>query len=154
METSSPGLSIQGDGCTQSATAVMVNGNTLFTIANGPIQILALQSVCITANDATASTLQYSSSPTVGSAKTISAASATLANATAGSTVTLNQTSLATAPDIVTAANGGVAILPNVANNMIVQAGTITAVIGVGSTTGTWKHYIRFRPLAPGVTVS
>ena len=141
-------------GSVTSATAVMVNGNTLFTIAGGPIAILFLQSVCIASNDATASTLQYSSSPTVGSAKTISAASASLASATAGTTVTMNQTSLATAPDIVTAANGGVPIGANVANNIIVQAGTITAVIGVGSTTGTWKHYIAYVPLAPGVTVS
>lgn len=154
METTSPGLSTQADGCTASATAVMVNGNTIFTIAGGPIQVVALQSVCITANDVTASTAQYSSTPTIGSAKTISGASASLASATAGTTMTMNQTSLATAPDLVTAANGGVAIGANVANQMIVQAGTLTVVIGVGSTTGTWKHYIRYRPLAAGITVS
>ena len=140
-------------GSAVTATAVMTNGNTIFTIANGPIAILYLQSVCISANDATATTLQYSSSPTVGSAKTISAASASLASATAGTTVTMNQTSLATAPDIVTAANGGVPIGANVANKMIVQAGTITMVIATGPTTGTWKHFICYTPLAPGVTV-
>jgi hypothetical protein len=26
-------------------------------------------------------------------------------------------------------------------------------VIGVGSTTGTWRHYMRYRPLVSGVTV-
>lgn len=144
----------QGEKCISTAAAVMVNGNTLFTIAGGPIEIVDLQSVCITADDVTASTLQYQSNPTVGSAKTISGASGTLASATAGSTVTLNQTALSTAPDIVTAANGGVQIGANVANKMIVQAGTIKIVIGVGSTTGTWKHYLRYRPLTSGVTVS
>lgn len=144
---------VQNSGSATSGTAVMVNADTLFTIAGGPIAILSLQSVCISANGATASTLQYQSNPTVGSAATISAASASLANATAGSTVTLNATSLATAPDIVTAANGGVQVGANVANEIIVQAGTIKAVIGVGSTTGTWKHYISYRALAPGVTV-
>ncbi len=136
------------------AAAVMVNGDTVFTIANGPIEIVQLQSLCVTANDATASTLQWNSVPTVGSAKTISAASASLASATAGTTVTLNQTSLATAPDIVTAANGGVAIGANVANRIIVQPGTLKLVIGVGSTTGTWRHYLRYRPLDPAVTVT
>lgn len=140
-------------GAGASATKVMVNADTIFTIANGPVMILALQSICVTVNDATASTMQYQSNPTVGSAATISAASASLASATAGTTVTMNQTSLATAPDIVTAANGGVALGANVANMIIVQPGTIKVVIGVGSTTGTWKHNIAYFPLAPGATV-
>jgi hypothetical protein len=58
-------------------------------------------------------------------------------------------TSLATAPDIVTAANGGVSIGAAVANRIMVKDGTITAVVGVGSTTGTWKHCIRYQPLTP-----
>ena len=143
-------------GSAVSATAVMVNGDTLFTITGGPIAILALQSVCITANNGTASTLQYQSNPTVGSAATISGASASLASATAGSTVTMNPGTvlpLTTAPDLVTAANGGVEVLLD-AEKILVQAGTIKAVIGVGSTTGTWRHYIAYVPLAPGVTVS
>lgn len=146
------GFSISG--AATSATAVMVNGDTIFTIAGGPIEILQLQSVCISANNGTASTLQYQSAPTVGSAATISGASASLANATAGSTVTLNATALSTAPDLVAASAGGVQLGAAVANRIIVQAGTIKVVIGVGSTTGTWKHYIAYRPLAPGVTVS
>jgi len=146
------GFSISGAAA--SATAVMVNGNTLFTVAGGPIEILQLQSVCVTANDGTASTLQYQSAPTVGSATTISGASASLASATAGSTVTLNATALSTAPDLVAASAGGVQLGAAVANRIVVQAGTIKAVIAVGSTTGTWKHYISYRPLAPGVTVS
>ena len=32
--------------------------------------------------------------------------------------------------------------------------GTIDMVIGVGSTTGTWAQYLRYKPLAVGVTVS
>lgn len=144
----------QNIGAAVSAAAVMVNGNAIFTITGGPILVEQLQSVCISANDITASTLQYSSTPTVGSAKTFSGASASLASATAGTTVTLNSTALTTAPDIVTAANGGIPTGAAVANRFIVQAGTITVVIGIGSTTGTWKHYLSYLPLAPGVTVS
>ncbi len=131
-----------------------MNATTLFTITGGAIQIIELLSVCVTANDATASTLQWSSTPAVGSAKTISAATATLANATAGTTIRLNPTSLATAPDIVTAANGGVQIGANVANRIIILDGTITTVIGVGSTTGTWKHLLRWKPLTPNAQVN
>ena len=146
------GFSISGAAA--SATAVMVNGDTIFTIAGGPIEILQLQSVCISANNGTASTLQYQSTPTVGTATTISGASASLANAAAGDTVTLNATALSTAPDLVATTSGGVQLGAAVANRIVIQAGTIKAVIGVGSTTGTWKHYISYRPLAPGVTVS
>lgn len=132
------------------AAATIVNAQTLFTVAGGPIVILALVSICVTADDATASTLQYSATPTSGSAQTISGASGSLANAAAGASVTLAGTALATAALL--NANG-----PNLIANpgtIMVPAGTITAVVGVGSTTGTWRHYIRYRPLATGVTVS
>lgn len=143
-------------GAAQSATAVMVNGDTIFTVTGGPIAIVHLQSICVTVNDTTASTLQYRSVPTVGSAATISGASASLAAAGtgAGATVTLNSTALTTAPDVVAASAGGVSLGANVSNHIIVQAGTIKIVIGVGSTTGTWKHVISYIPLAPGVTVA
>lgn len=149
-----PIMLVQMERCIQSITAVMVNGNTIFTITGGPIRIIDLLSVCVTANDATASTLQWSSTPTVGSAKTFSGATASLASATAGSVVRLNQTALTTAPDIVTAANGGVVLGANVANDIIVKEGTITIVIGVGSTTGTWYHALRYQPLVPNVQVN
>lgn len=144
------------DASCQTAAAVMVNATSTFTIAGGPIQVISLISECVTVDDTTASTLQWQHNPTVGSAKTISAASGSLAAAGtgAGATVTLNQTSLATAPDIVTAANGGVAIGANVANQMILTAGVVKMVIGVGSTTGTWKHYLRYRPMGTNVTVT
>jgi hypothetical protein len=134
--------------------AVMVNGTVLFTITGGPVKIITLLSVCITANDATASTLQWQSNPTVGTATTISAASAALTSATAGTTVLLNQTSLATAPTIVAASAGGVQIGPNIANQIIIQQGTLTSVIGAGSTTGTWRHYMRYQPLHPDAVVN
>jgi hypothetical protein len=144
----------QGEKCVSTAAAVMVNGNTLFTIAGGPIEIVDLQSVCITANDVTASTMQYQSAPTVGSATTISGATTTLASIAAGASVRLAPTALSTAPVISLAAAGGVQLGTAVANMITVQAGTLKLVIGTGSTTGTWKHYLRYRPLAPGVTVS
>jgi hypothetical protein len=137
-----------------TATAVMTNGDTLFTIAGGPIIIIDLLSECITANGVGATTMQYQSAPTVGSATAISGASASLASATAGTTVRLAPTALSTAPTIVAAAAGGVQLGTNVANLITVQPGTLKLVIGTGPTTGTWKHYLRYQPLSTGVTVS
>ena len=133
------------------AAAVMVNGDTLFTVAGGPIQITGLLSICATVNNATASTLQYSSVSTLGTlTTTISAASGSLAGAPAGSSVSLVGTALSTAANYsATGAN-----LSTDAGGIIVPAGTIKIVVGVGSTTGTWAHYLRYKPLATGVTVS
>lgn len=142
------------DKCFESVTAQVVNGDTLFTITGGPILIQELVSVCVTANAAVASTLQYSSTPTVGSAKTFSGASASLVSATAGTIVRLNPTALTTAPDIITAANGGVVLGGAVANRIIVKEGIITAVVGVGTMTGTWKHLIRYSPLSPNSLIA
>lgn len=137
----------------ESLPKVMVNGDTVFTITGGPILIEELFSVCVTANGATGSTMQWNSVPTVGTAATFSGASGTLANATAGTTVRLAPTALTTALTIVAASAAGQSLGTNVANRIVVKDGTVTLVIGTGSTTGTWKHYLRYKPLAPNVTV-
>lgn len=141
--------------CVETSAKVMVNGDTIFTIKNGPILIQELLSVCQTANDATASTLRYKSNPNGGAtAATISGASASLANAASRACVRLHPTALTTAPAVIAASAGGVSLGLNVGNRVIVQDGTISIVIGVGSTTGKWKHYLRYRPLGPNVTVT
>lgn len=129
--------------------ATMVNGTTIFTIAGGPIEILQIGALCITANDATASTLQYSADGTDGAATTITGASATLASAAAGTVVAAVPGTLATAPAIYANGVGLGATVP-----IIVPAGIITTTIGVGSTTGTWRQFMRYRPLKEGVTVT
>ncbi len=138
------------DGYAVSAVAVMVNGNTIFTVTNGPIIIRALVSLCITQNTAVASTLQYSITPTVGSAQTISAASGSLLSAPAGASVTLAGTALTTAA--LYNANG-----PNLIANpgtIFCPTGAIKIVIGTGSTVGTWRHHIWYTALANGTIVS
>ncbi len=130
--------------------ATMVNNQIIFTVAGGPIKIMSLVSVCQTPNDATASTLQYSVTPTVGSATTISGASVSLASAAAGASVTLAGTTLATAPSL---SAGGPNLIAN-PGTIFCPIGTIRIVVGVGSTTGTWAHHLRYRPLAANVLVS
>ena len=132
-----------------AAAAVMVNGDDIFTITGGPIQIVSLASVCVTANNGTASTLQYRADGTDGAATTISGASASLASVAAGTIVAAVPGTLATAP--VVYANG-VGIAGTV--GIIVPAGIIELVIGVGSTTGTWMQFLRYIPLTPNSIVN
>lgn len=134
-----------------SVAAVMVTGTTIFTVTGGPIFIDELVSLCLTANDATASTLQWSADGTVGAATTFTGASASLASFAAGGMVVCNFTALSTAPDLITA---GVGLASIKTRGIIVPAGIITTTIAVGSTTGTFNHFMRWRPMGPDVTVT
>lgn len=139
----------QADKSLSTAAAVMANGDTtIFTIAGGPIEVLSLMSVCVTTNDATASTLQYQADPTAGGVTALSIASASLANAAAGTTALCTGT-FANAPTVTT--DGTVAAGTT---KFIVPVGIIKITIATGPTTGTWTHHLRYRPLARGVTVS
>lgn len=142
--------SVQPNAFTTVTTSpkVMVNGDTVFT-AVGDVEIIGLWSECITANNATASTLQWQITPTVGTATTISGASATLASLTAGATIVLDGGALATAPVINTGGPG----LHTTLRGIIFQDGTLKSVVGVGSTTGTWKHYISYIPYESGAYI-
>lgn len=129
--------------------ATLVNGTTVFTVTNGPILIKQIIAVCKTANNATASTLQFSADGTNGSAATITGASASLANAAAGSIVATVPGTLATAPALYA---NGVGIAGTV--GIIVPAGIITTTVGVGSTTGTWQLIIRYESLGGDIEVA
>ena len=134
-----------------SSTATMVNASTIFTITGGPIQLLSLVSECVTSNDATASTQQWQSAPTTGAATTFTGASATLASVAAGGSTVVQGLTLATAP-IINASGAGIFGVGN--SGLYIPTGTIKLVIGVGSTTGTWRHLLRYRPLAKTVSVA
>lgn len=136
-----------------TGAAVMVNGTDVFNIAGGPIVILELMSVCVTANGATGSTLQWQADGTDGSATAFTGVSASLANLAAGNIVVSHFTATTTAPVIYT--NGvGISRPTSTAHGMVVPAGIIEMVIGTGSTTGTWRHYLRYRPMSRGIVVT
>lgn len=145
---------VHGPRSVTSSTAVMVTADIVFTIAGGPIQIIELLSECIAVNDATASTMQWRSDPTVGTATTISAASGSLSSFAAGGTVLLARTALSTAPTLSLVGAGGVHLGVDEANHVIVKAGVIELVIAVGSTTGTWRHHLRYLPISASATVT
>jgi hypothetical protein len=133
-----------------TSTAVMSSGLTIFNTV-GDVLIFALLSECYTANGATASTVQYTSlnnaTSTTGS---ISAASASLANAAQGVVVTTQLGAITNAPTVSTAA--GVGVFPWGAIR-IPGGSSIKLVVGVGSTTGTWAHYIHYQPLQDGAII-
>lgn len=142
--------STQEDHVAKSPSAkVMVNGDTIFTVTND-ILIYGLASECYTANNATASTLQYSVTNANGTT-TISGASASLANAGIGVSVVAQLGALANAPTVTSAS--GVGVFPWGAVR-IPGGSVIKLVIGVGSTTGTWRHYIRYEPFELGAKVT
>jgi hypothetical protein len=55
----------------------------------------------------------------------------------------------ATAPTVTAS---GVGLNPT-SRGTLFKSGILTSVIGVGSTTGTWKHYIRYEPMEAGAYV-
>jgi len=131
--------------------AVMTNGLTVFNVT-GDVLVFALLSECYTANGATASTLQYSSTNnTTTTSATMSGASASLANAAIGVSVIAQLGALSNAPTVTTAS--GVGVFPWGAVR-IPGNSSIKLVIGTGSTTGTWAHYIHWQPLQDGAIIT
>lgn len=142
-------LADYAEAVSTTAAAVIANGTaTIFTVAGGPIEVQNIMSVCVTANDGTATTLKYTADPTDGTATDLCAASASLASATAGTIVNITGT-LANAA-VVTAQGTAIAQ----AGRVVVPAGVIQAITATGPTTGTWTHHLRYKPLAKGVTVT
>lgn len=130
--------------------AVITNGQVLFTISGGPIMFKQILGICETGNDATASTVLFVHTPTVGAATNMCAASASLANAAAGASVAFGASAVANTPNV--SANG----YQNVsdANAGLVTEGTISVTVGVGPTTGTWKWILVYEPLTAQSRVS
>jgi len=137
------------DHVVNTTAKVMVNGDVIFNVV-GDVFVRSVYSECYSANNVTASTLQYSATANA-TTTTISGASPSLASAAVGQTVVIQPTALATAP-ILTAASGvGLNILGEI---RLVDTTQIKTVVGVGSTTGTWKHYVRYEPLEPGAYIT
>jgi len=139
------------DHVIKTGAKVMVTGDTLFTVV-GSVQFLSLVSECVTLNDGTASTLLWKFTTSAASPLTtnLSAASSTLANAVPGYALAMtNSSALGEAPT-----QGASGVLLNTASRGVrVPTGAVKITIAVGSTTGTWRHYIRYEPLEPGAYV-
>lgn len=142
-------------GITRTGASILTNGMTVFTIAGGFIRITDLLSENVVDSDSAASTIQWSADGTLGSAVTITGASASTASVAPGGIVNCDFTTLATAPVI--AANGVALQGPTTSTggSVIIPAGVLKLVIGgADTTTTTWRHIMRWIPLGPSVTVT
>jgi hypothetical protein len=148
---------IDGYGqATSTGAALLVDGTTVFTVAGGPILVTHLLSYVIVGGDSTAATLKWNADGTVGAATDFTGASSAVTSLAAGGVVYCNFTTLATAPVITQTA--GVALAgptTSTGGGIYVPAGIIKMVIGSGPTvTATYQHFMRWIPLARGVTVT
>jgi hypothetical protein len=141
-----------GEQLSKTSAAIMSNALTLFTVSGAPIEIVGLVSLCITPNGATASTVAYNSVPTVGTSTVIASACTTIASAPAGASITATGNAVAgSAQAAIYNANGpGFLGIPG---GVFAPVGTITITVAVGSTTGTWQHFLRWKPMGVGASV-
>lgn len=140
---------------TTTAATMPQATTTIFTMAGGAYRIMDLHSICVTTNNANAATQQWSIDGTLGSATTISAASASLASLVAGDMTVLDMTALSTAVRVIaTGTSAGLAAAAEQIGIVANGAGVIQNIIAAAATTGTWNHFFRYRPLARGVTAT
>ena len=135
----------------KTSPAVMTDGLSIFNVS-GDVLVFAIFSECYTANGATASTLQYTSTNnTTTTTGNMSGVSASLANAAVGVSTIAQLGAVTNAPTLTTAS--GVGVFPWGAIRLPGDS-TIKLVIGVGSTTGTWVHYVHWQPIEDGAIIT
>jgi hypothetical protein len=132
---------------TTSATMLAAT-DTIFTIAGGPIQVIEILGIFNTVNTGAASTFAGQINATAGGVTALSIASASTSGAAAGTALVLP----AAAGSAITAVAGGAhaQLLPA----WIAPVGTIQMVVGGAGTVGQVQWFLRYKPLAPGVTVT
>lgn len=136
--------SIPGAIGVSSSIKVMADDDTIFTIVGGPIEIISLFSKCITANNASATLVQYRGNPLSGLALTFSGLTASLQSLQPNSVFVFNPVSFTTSPAITF--TSGVA-LGGSKNGILMPEGSIQLNVSVGPTTGTWKHFMSYRAM-------
>jgi hypothetical protein len=134
---------------TTAATMTMATDD-LFVIAGGPIELVSLVGVFQTVNTGAASTFQIQANATAGGATVMSIASSSTSGAAAGTYLVLP----AAVGGAVTAVAGGAHLNLLPAELWTIPVGKIQAIVGGAGTVGTVQWYLRYKPLAPGVTVT
>jgi hypothetical protein len=134
---------------TTAATMTMATDD-LFTIAGGPIELVSLVGVFQTVNTGAASTFQIQANATAGGATVMSIASSSTSGAAAGTYLVLP----AAAGSAVTAVTAGAHLNLLPSELWTIPVGKIQAIVGGAGTVGTVQWYLRYKPMAPGVTVT
>jgi hypothetical protein len=120
---------------------------TIFTVVGGPVRVTELYGVVTTAIANTACTVVFTTNATGLSAVTISGASASIASAAVGTTISITGV-LATAAAL-TADQTHLAQ----ASGIFVGPGTIAITTSGSPATGQIAFYCRYMPLSPGAAV-
>lgn len=129
----------------------MTNGDILFNIT-GDVLIYALVSECYTANDATATQIQYNvTNNTTSTSQTISGFSNGLASSQVGTALVAQFTALTVAPAKTSAA--GVGFSPS-GSVRIAANSDLKIISNSAPTTGMWRHCIKYELLDESATVT
>ena len=141
----------QQDKCVATTAATMLQAtDDLFIIAGGPICLIELVGVFQTVNTGAASTFQIQANATVGGATVMSTASSSTVGAAAGTYLVLP----AAVGGAVTPVTAGAHLNLLPAVGWTIPVGKLQAIVGGAGTVGTVQWFCRYRPLAPGVTVT
>jgi hypothetical protein len=130
-------------------TGIISDGLIIFDV-HGDCQILSLCSECYVANDGTGTRVKYTMQSALDGTTDITGASATLANATVGTTVICDNTTLSSAPNV---AVSGISLNMD-SRGIRVPRGYLKLTVTGGSSTGLWRHYIRYEPLEVNAYIS
>lgn len=133
----------------KSSSRVLTNGDIIFTIV-GDVEISTIISECQITGTPAATTLQWQSAPIVGVSATFTGTSASLITAVAGSSLNVIS-GLTTAPSLVVSGANNDNTYPL---SVWCPTGTIKTVVALGPSTGTWIHYMRYKPLEDGAYVT
>jgi hypothetical protein len=140
--------------CVTKALATITNGNNnLFTIAGGPIKVLELVGYVTAEIEAKSCLINYNMDPTNPATDTPFGTDGTALEINADAIGTLYTWDGVVATDL-TATTNGVALGLAAESGIILPTGSLElAAVVDTSATGTITFYLRYLPLAPGVTV-
>ena len=137
------------DHLAKTTSKAMIDQDVIFNIT-GDVQILSLSSECYSANDGTGTRIKYTVHSALDGDTDISGLCATLANAVIGTRIICDNNTLSNAPNVVV---GGVSIGMD-SRGIISPRGYLKLTVNNGSTTGLWRHYIRYELLEQGATIT
>ena len=135
-------LSSDSDHIAITNPTILSDELVIFNVV-GDIQLLALSSECYTANNSTLTKVQYGITSAAGVSDTFTGTSASLAHAIVGTSISLDNTTLNSAPKVNIS---GIALGID-SRGIRIPHGVIKLTVSGGSSIGLWKHYIRYEPL-------
>lgn len=147
-----PQASIPGAIAVSSSIQILVDNRIIFNVISGSIEIITLYAECQSLNNSNTAQARWRSNPSVGDEVVISGFTTLLSNFAAKTSFVLDPVTLTTVP-IMNLAPTGVS-LGGEKTGVIVPVGSIQINMSGGlGTSGTWKHFMSYRPLSENSVV-